>query len=143
MIFAGLNDLFSPLCSLFPLPCLPFFLPFYKLFLSFFLSSNNYFVIFLPSNSTLFIFVYSVFCGMPIPYPKREFITDDDNDDKSAKVISIFVDQNRLFTNSYRHKYIVIISFKSPTWHLALYQLFLSFHNICYFTNILRLLFQI
>ena len=26
---------------------------------------------------------YSVFEGMPIPYPKREFLTDDDNDDKA------------------------------------------------------------
>lgn len=26
-----------------------------------------------------------VFCGLPIPYPNREFITDDENDDKSAK----------------------------------------------------------
>jgi len=26
-----------------------------------------------------------VFCGLPIPYPKREFISDDENDDKSAK----------------------------------------------------------
>ena len=34
----------------------------------------------------LFPFHCSVFCGMPIPYPKREFITDDENDDKSAKV---------------------------------------------------------
>ena len=25
----------------------------------------------------------SVFEGMPIPYPKREFISDDDNEDKS------------------------------------------------------------
>ena len=33
----------------------------------------------------------SVFCGLPIPYPKREFISDDENDDKSAKVtISMF-----------------------------------------------------
>ena len=28
-------------------------------------------------------FYFSVFDGMPIPYPKREFITDDENDDKS------------------------------------------------------------
>lgn len=26
---------------------------------------------------------YSVFAGCPIPYPKREFLTDDDQDDKS------------------------------------------------------------
>lgn len=26
-----------------------------------------------------------VFNGCPIPYPKREFLTDDDNDDKSVK----------------------------------------------------------
>ncbi|XP_065057464.1 cyclin-dependent kinase 8-like [Rhopilema esculentum] len=26
-----------------------------------------------------------VFCGMPIPYPNREFLTDDDNEEKSAK----------------------------------------------------------
>ena len=38
----------------------------------------------------MFLF-FSVFCGMPIPYPKREFITDDDNDDKSAKVISFLL----------------------------------------------------
>ena len=25
----------------------------------------------------------SVFEGKPIPYPKREFLTDDDNDDKA------------------------------------------------------------
>lgn len=27
--------------------------------------------------------VFSVFEGMPIPYPKREFLTGDDNDDKA------------------------------------------------------------
>lgn len=26
---------------------------------------------------------YSVFAGCPIPYPKREFLTDDDQEDKS------------------------------------------------------------
>eukprot|EP00112_Aurelia_sp_Birch-Aquarium-sp1_P007488 Seg1817.3 transcript_id=Seg1817.3/GoldUCD/mRNA.D3Y31 product="Cyclin-dependent kinase 8" protein_id=Seg1817.3/GoldUCD/D3Y31 len=26
-----------------------------------------------------------VFCGQPIPYPNREFLTDDDSEDKSAK----------------------------------------------------------
>ena len=26
---------------------------------------------------------FSIFEGAPIPYPKREFITDDDNDDKA------------------------------------------------------------
>ena len=41
------------------------------------------------STVTLFNDLYlrfSVFCGQPIPYPNREFLTDDDSDDKSAKV---------------------------------------------------------
>ena len=37
---------------------------------------------------------FSVFCGQPIPYPKREFINDDDNDAKSNKVSPV------LFTNA-------------------------------------------
>jgi hypothetical protein len=28
-------------------------------------------------------FIFSVFAGCQIPYPKREFLTDDDNEDKS------------------------------------------------------------
>ena len=28
------------------------------------------------------MFPCSVFEGLPIPYPKREFLTDDDNEDK-------------------------------------------------------------
>jgi hypothetical protein len=28
-------------------------------------------------------FTFSVFAGCQIPYPKREFLTDDDNEDKS------------------------------------------------------------
>ena len=28
--------------------------------------------------------MYSVFEGGPIPYPKREFLSDDDNEDKSS-----------------------------------------------------------
>jgi hypothetical protein len=30
-----------------------------------------------------FFFPPSVFAGCQIPYPKREFLTDDDNEDKS------------------------------------------------------------
>lgn len=35
-----------------------------------------------------------VFAGCPIPYPKREFLTDDDNDDKSdtGKASSCLID---------------------------------------------------
>lgn len=29
--------------------------------------------------------VFSVFAGCPIPYPKREFLTDDDQDDKDKR----------------------------------------------------------
>lgn len=29
------------------------------------------------------IFIQSVFAGCPIPYPKREFLSDEDQDDKS------------------------------------------------------------
>lgn len=32
-----------------------------------------------------FFFLYSVFAGCPIPYPKREFLTDDDQDDKDKR----------------------------------------------------------
>lgn len=28
---------------------------------------------------------FSVFAGCPIPYPKREFLTDDDQDDKDKR----------------------------------------------------------
>ena len=31
----------------------------------------------------VFLFFPSVFDGLPIPYPKREFISDDDNEDKA------------------------------------------------------------
>lgn len=30
-------------------------------------------------------FFLSVFAGCPIPYPKREFLTDDDQDDKDKR----------------------------------------------------------
>ena len=29
------------------------------------------------------LYIFSVFEGLPIPYPKREFISGDDNDDKA------------------------------------------------------------
>jgi len=31
------------------------------------------------------LFSFSVFAGCPIPYPKREFLTDDDQDDKDKR----------------------------------------------------------
>lgn len=31
------------------------------------------------------IILFSVFAGCPIPYPKREFLTDDDQDDKDKR----------------------------------------------------------
>lgn len=30
-------------------------------------------------------YIFSVFAGCPIPYPKREFLTDDDQDDKDKR----------------------------------------------------------
>lgn len=30
-------------------------------------------------------YFFSVFAGCPIPYPKREFLTDDDQDDKDKR----------------------------------------------------------
>ena len=35
------------------------------------------------NKSPLFVPVQDVFGDGPIPYPKREFLTDDDNDDKN------------------------------------------------------------
>jgi len=33
----------------------------------------------------MFVIIFSVFAGCPIPYPKREFLTDDDQDDKDKR----------------------------------------------------------
>lgn len=43
------------------------------------------------ASYSVFVCGYSAFAGMTIPYPKREFLNDDDSDSKSsaAKVISI------------------------------------------------------
>lgn len=29
------------------------------------------------------MYIFSIFAGCPIPYPKREFLTDDDTEEKS------------------------------------------------------------
>lgn len=44
----------------------------------------------------MYNFVFSVFAGCPIPYPKREFLTDDDQDDKDKRQQATNVCTNRI-----------------------------------------------
>lgn len=44
----------------------------------------NIIYILLNNNLTkLYLFDFSIFAGCPIPYPKREFLTDDDTEEKT------------------------------------------------------------
>lgn len=49
--------------------------------------TSEYIIInFMHENKVkMFSFFLSVFAGCPIPYPKREFLTDDDQDDKDKR----------------------------------------------------------
>lgn len=48
----------------------------------------------------LFLF-FSVFSGYHIPYPKREFLTDDEQEDKSDtnKVRNVFIKKLKMIEN--------------------------------------------
>lgn len=47
------------------------------------IKKKNSYYIYLKSDHFLIVFFLFLCTGCPIPYPKREFLTDDDQDEKS------------------------------------------------------------
>lgn len=63
------------------------------------------------SLKTNFCVLFSVFAGCQIPYPKREFLTEEEPEDKADKV------RNVCFFSFFIHSYVCVFMFRLNCKH--------------------------
>jgi len=78
--------------------------------------------------STYVVFL-SVFAGCPIPYPKREFLTDDDQDDKDKRQQATNVCFIIFFMNNSTFLFDVFVTNHSYNKHLRSILIIVIFHS--------------
>jgi hypothetical protein len=77
---------------------------------------------------------FSVFAGCPIPYPKREFLTDDDQDDKDKRQQATNV---CFFNDIYNIKNCVCVCFYQSlvTTNIFILKIYINYIYVLYFFN--------